>query len=183
MKILITGKPRAGKTTLIKRIYEELKGKVAINGFFTSEIKEKNERKGFFIENLEGKRKIFAHIDFKTNFKVGRYGVDISSLEEIGVPEIIKAIENKTLLLIDEIGKMELFSEKFKSAVEKALDSQINIIATISISPHPFIKKIKERKDVKIYEITEEKREYIFNKLKDLCLKELIKSDYRGEGI
>ncbi|MEN3044388.1 MAG: NTPase [Candidatus Hydrothermales bacterium] len=175
MKILVTGKPRAGKTTLIKRIYEELKNKIPSNGFFTAEIKEKGERKGFFIENFGGERKIFAHINFETNLKVGRYGVDINALEEIGVPEIIKAIENKTLLIIDEIGKMELFSEKFKNAIEKAFNSEINIVATISISPHPFIKKIKERKDVKIYEITEDKREYIFKKIKDICLKELIK--------
>ncbi|MEO0289944.1 MAG: NTPase [candidate division WOR-3 bacterium] len=173
MKILITGKPGSGKTTLLKRIYEELKNYVKVRGFFTGEIREKSERIGFFIENFEGKRKIFAHKDFDFPLKVSKYGVNINALLKIGLPEIIKAIEEKSFLMIDEIGKMELLSENFQELVEKAFNSGIDIIATISISPHPFIKEIKKREDVKIFEINENKREYIFKRIKEICFAEL----------
>ncbi len=172
MKILITGKPRAGKTTLLKKICEKLKNQgLKINGFFTGEIREKGKRVGFFVENLKGEKEIFAHINIKSEFKVGKYGVNISALEKIGIPEIENAIKNKNLLLVDEIGKMELFSEKFKESVKTAFDSEIQIIATISISPHPFIKEIKKRKDVKIFEVNEKKREYLLRKIPELIKK------------
>jgi len=176
MKVLITGKPRVGKTTLLRRIYEELSGKsFNIRGFYTGEIREENKRVGFFIENFRGKRKIFAHRKIKSEFRVGKYGVDIEALEDIGVPEIEEAIKEKNLLMIDEIGKMELFSRKFQESVKEAFDSEIDIIATIAISPHPFIKELKKRKDVKIYGLNEEKREYLFRKIIELCQKELRK--------
>ncbi len=174
MKILITGKPRAGKTTLLKKIYEELlKRGFKMRGFYTGEIKEENKRVGFFIENLEGKKKVFAHQKIQSEFKVGKYGVDIKALEEIGLPEIEGAISERNFLLIDEIGKMELFSKKFEEMVRKAFDSEINIIATIAISPHPFIKEIKKRNDIKIYNLSEEKRDYVFKKILKICEEEL----------
>ncbi len=173
MKILITGKPGSGKTTLLRRIYEEIKNYVKIRGFFTGEIREKGERIGFFIENFGGKRKIFAYKGSHSVFKVSKYGVNINALLEIGIPEIIKALEENSLLMIDEIGKMELLSIDFQELVRKAFDSGINIIATISISPHPFIKEIKKREDVKIFGINEDKRDYLFKKIKEICLAEL----------
>lgn len=173
MKILITGKPGSGKTTLLRRIYEGIKENFKVRGFFTGEIREKGERAGFFIENFEGKRKIFAYKGLDSPFKVSKYGVDINALLEIGIPEILKALEENSLLMIDEIGKMELLSRDFQELVRKAFDSGINIIATISISPHPFIKEIKKGEAVRIFGINENKRDYLFKKIKEICLKEL----------
>jgi len=167
MKILITGKPRAGKTTLIKRIYENLEDekKKEIRGFFTEEIRERGDRVGFYVENFTGQRNIFAHVEIKSNLKVGRYGVDIECFEKIALPEIEEAIKENKILFVDEIGKMELFSERFKKLIKDALDKDLKFLGTVSISPLPFIKEIKQREDVKLYAINFLNRENLFKKI------------------
>lgn len=108
--LLLTGPPRVGKTTLIERAIQELKNKYKLDGFITKEIKEKGERKGFEIIKIDGERKIFSHKDLKTLYRIGKYGVNLNNLEEI-----IENIDTKNcdILIIDEIGKMELLSKKF----------------------------------------------------------------------
>ena len=152
--ILITGKPNCGKTTLIKEISEKLKPKIF--GFYTEEIKEKEKRVGFKIKTLDKKEGILSHIRFKSKYQVGKYKVNLKNLEEIGVSTLEKAIKEKKIVLIDEIGKMELFSEKFKKIVLKALNSENKVLATIMLKKNPFCDKIKKRKDAKIFYLQRE---------------------------
>jgi nucleoside-triphosphatase len=157
--ILISGPPGCGKTTLIKEILKDLKTKAG--GFFTEEIREGGERKGFKIITLDKKEGILAHENIKSNFRVSRYGVNLKDLEEIGVPSVLKAIDERKIVVIDEIGKAELFSEKFKEAVFKALNSKNKVLGTIKISKDPFTEKIREREDTKIFYLKKEEREKI----------------------
>ncbi len=152
--LFITGKPGCGKTTLIKEILKKLKSKVS--GFYTEEIKEKGKRIGFKIKTLDKKEGILAHINLKSKYQLGKYKVNLKDLEEIGVLAIERAIKEKKIVLIDEIGKMELFSEKFKSAVLKALNSENKVLGTIMLKKNPFCDKIKKRKDTKIFYLKRE---------------------------
>ena len=156
--ILITGKPGCGKTTLIKQIIEELN--LDAGGFYTTEIREKGIRKGFKIITLDGKEEILAHVNINSEYKVSKYGVDIKSLEEIGVKSILNSLRKK-VIVIDEIGKMELLSEKFKEAVLSALDSENNVLGTIMLSHNPFTDKIKKREDTKVVYLTPENRKEV----------------------
>ncbi len=162
----ITGKPGCGKTSLIMEILEELK--LNAGGFYTSEIREKGIRKGFKIVTLDGKEGVLAHIDIKSPYKVGKYKVNLKDLEEVAVNSILKAQgENKTIVC-DEIGTMEMKSEKFKRAVITALDSKNKVLGTIKLTPHPFTDKIKERKDTKIFYLTRENFPEIKKKIKKI---------------
>jgi len=161
--IFITGKPGCGKTTLIKEILKKLKSK--ISGFYTEEIREKGERIGFKIKTLDKKEGILAHINLKSRYQLGKYKVNLKDLEEIGVLAIKRAIKEKKIVLIDEIGKMELFSEKFKSAVLKALNSENKVLAAIMLKKNPFCDKIKKRKDTKTFYLKRENFEEIKRKL------------------
>ena len=152
--IFITGKPGCGKTTLIKEISEKLKSKIF--GFYTEEIREKGKRVGFKIKTLNKKEGILAHIKFKSKYQVGKYKVNLKDLEEVGVGALEKAIEKKKIILIDEIGKMELFSEKFKKVVLKALNSENKVLGTIMLKRDPFCDQIKQRKDIKIFYLERE---------------------------
>ncbi len=157
--IFITGIPGCGKTTLIKEILNKLK--IEAGGFFTQEIRERGERKGFKIITLDGKEGILAHQNINSKFRVSKYGVNLKDLEEIAVPSILKAIDEGKIVVIDEIGKAELFSEKFKEAVFKALNSKNKVLGTIKISKDFFTEKIRKREDTKIFYLKREEKDKI----------------------
>ncbi|MBT5023577.1 AAA family ATPase [Candidatus Woesearchaeota archaeon] len=153
--ILITGMPRSGKSTLLKKLIANFDKKV---GFVTNEVRKDGERIGFEIETNTGEKSILANINFKTNFKVSRYFVDIENLNLI-IPKV-EDFNSNDFLFLDEIGQMELFSEKFKVLVEKYLNSSNTCIATLSkIYSDNFMENIKKRKDIFLIEITEENRD------------------------
>jgi len=155
--VLLTGKPGCGKTTVIKEILKKLKG-VKVAGFTTSEIRKSGERKGFKITSLDGEEAIMADINIKSSNRVGKYKVDVDAVENIGANALIKGKGNADLIVIDEIGKMELFSELFKLSVLDALDSPKKVLGTITKAENKFVEDIKDRDDVLIIEVTRENR-------------------------
>jgi nucleoside-triphosphatase len=151
--LLITGKPGSGKTTLILQTIKRLNTKAY--GFYTKEIRESNIRVGFELCTLKGEKGLLAHKDIESRFRVGKYKVCLEFLEEVGVKAIEEGIENKGIIVIDEIGKMELFSKKFKQIVFKALDSKSKVLATIMEKSHIVADKIKNRPDIKLLRVEE----------------------------
>ena len=113
-KIGITGMPNVGKTETLLKIIESLeKHGYVVGGMLTEPILKKKKRIGFSAVDWQTKEKeVFAHVDFEAKEKVGDYGVDIAALERVGVPAIEKAIidEAVNIIVIDEIGKMEMLS-------------------------------------------------------------------------
>jgi nucleoside-triphosphatase THEP1 len=165
--ILVTGPPRTGKTTLISTIISEFN--VGVIGFLTTEIRENNIRTGFMIETCSGIKKILAskkNLDSK--YRVGRYGVYLDNLNFI-VNKLEEEIDKELpkLIVIDEIGKMELFSQSFKDFVMSALN-QKKVLGTIMLKDNDFTKKIKLRSDTKIFEINLQNREKITNSIKEI---------------
>jgi nucleoside-triphosphatase len=167
--ILICGPPGVGKTTLIKKILENIN--LRAGGFYTEEIKENNRRVGFKIISLDNQKGILAHISVKGMKRVGRYGVNIYDLENIGVKSLSQALRDDDLIIIDEIGKMEIFSDKFKEKVLDCLNSEKFVLATIGIGGDKFISKIKERKDIVLFTINIENRDRLIDRISSLILK------------
>ena len=167
--ILICGPPGVGKTTLIKKILENIDLKAG--GFYTEEIKENNRRVGFKIISLDNQEGILAHISIKGAKRVGRYGVNIYDLENIGVKSLSQALRDDDLIIIDEIGKMEIFSDKFKEKVLACLNSEKFVVATIGIGGDKYISRIKERDDVIVFKMNRENRDRLIDRISFLILK------------
>ncbi len=153
--ILITGLPKSGKTTLLKKVISDIPFRV---GFVTNEILEENKRVGFeVVTHLEHKA-VLSHLDFKTPFKVARYFVNVQNLEPL-ITEVFN-FGDEDILYLDEVGQMQLFSEKFKGLVLKFLNSQNTCIMTVSeIFEDSFIEDIKKRDDIILVEISVENRD------------------------
>ena len=80
--ILLTALPRTGKSTAIKKIIQML-GIKNCGGFFTEEIRERDERVGFMIKTLSGKTGLLSHVNIESEYKISRYGVDLATFEKI----------------------------------------------------------------------------------------------------
>jgi len=116
--LLLTGRPGVGKTTVVQAVVRLFPGEVG--GFLTGEIRERGTRKGFSITSVEGESAVMAHVDFWSSVRVGKYAVDVPAFERIALPGLRDAIQRKRIIVIDEIGKMELASRKFREAVREA---------------------------------------------------------------
>ena len=156
-KVLLTGRPGCGKTTLVKRVVNELSP--SAGGFYTEEIRERRQRVGFKIITLDGDDAVFAHVDLQTPERVAKYRLDLSALETVGVEAVREAVRARRLVVIDEIGPMEIRSRNFRDAVNDALDSGAPILATITARSLPFTDAIKSRPDVSIVGVRIKNRE------------------------
>ena len=164
-KVLLTGRPGCGKTTLVRRMVKELAQ--SAGGFYTEEIRERGLRLGFRIVTLDGKEDVFAHVNFKTQERLGKYGLDLSPLETIGIEAVRKAVRARELTVIDEIGPMEIRSAIFREVVNEALNSRAPLLGTITARPFPFTDAIKKRRDVTLIEIRGDNREQLVSELSD----------------
>lgn len=177
VKIGITGLPNAGKTTTLLKIIEMLEEQdTVVGGMITEPIIFRNKHVGFYVKDwMTKKRRKFAHINIESRFHVGRYGVDVKALETLGVKAIRSAIREADMIVIDEVGKMEVESPAFVQAVEDALDSDKMIILTLhKKSRNPLLQDIRRRDDVRILEVTPVNRNLLPYKIMKLIKGELL---------
>ncbi len=155
--ILLTGAPGSGKTTLLRRVVAELDRHAG--GFYTQEIRDRGVRQGFEIVTLDGRRGLLAHVDIRGRPRVGKYGVDLAALERLAVTSIREAIAKGALVVIDEIGPMEILSEPFRQAVLDALQSESPVLGTVVQRRQPFADQLKTLPGVILLEVRREDRE------------------------
>ena len=160
--LLLTGSPGVGKTTVLMRTVEVLKGKAySVGGMVSREVRSCGARVGFEILDLgSGKRGWLAHVNQKSGPQVGRYRVNLEDLDGVGVEAIEKAVENFDVVAIDEIGPMELFSERFREAVRGAVESGKLLVGIVHWKAKDrLIDEVKEREDAEAIAVTQENRE------------------------
>jgi len=177
IKIGITGLPESGKTFALIKVIEMLEAEEGkVGGMITEPIIEKNRRVGFYVTNWKTKeRAVLAHEKIQSKIVVGKYGVDLSALEKVGVKAIEDATENADIIVIDEVGKMEVESERFVEAVKKALETTKPLILTLhKKSRNPLLQDIRRRDDVRILEVTPINRSLLPYKIIKLLKGELL---------
>jgi len=181
-KILLTGLPGCGKTTAVMKIISNLDpDKIA--GFYTQEIRENNthtrlgeapsrSRKGFSWTCLpgsagtpwpdgDGPTGTLAHVNIKSSHKVGKYGVDVADFEKSVLPVLDIEHSNAELFIIDEIGKMECFSEKFVAAIRLLFSSDKSVLATVAKKGKGLISEVKNHQDTQLFNLTNQSRDKI----------------------
>lgn len=158
---LLTGKPRAGKSTAIKKIFQKV-GLEYFGGFYTEEIRNLTNRTGFNCVTLNGEAICIANVDSDSSIRIGRYGIDVEAFENIAIKSVQLSIETKRITVIDEIGFMQMLSAPFEKMIHEVISgSQHIIIGTICVDSHPSIDKIKKLPGIKLYHLNEENRELI----------------------
>ncbi|MFQ6095434.1 MAG: NTPase [Candidatus Bathyarchaeia archaeon] len=171
--LLLTGTPGIGKTTVVQRAANEILARgFKVGGMMTREVREGRTRIGFEIEDLSTSRKGWlARINQPSGPRISKYRVNLKDLEEIGARAIQDAVLQADVIVIDEIGPMELFSQPFKNMVMEAIHSEKAILGTIHHRARgPFIEDIKKRKDVEIIVVTFGNRD----RLPDLIIEKIV---------
>jgi nucleoside-triphosphatase len=161
--LLITGMPGSGKTTVIRRLVDKL-GHLNPVGFFTAEIRKGGGRQGFSLTSLDGRTGVLAHVDFRSGYRVGKYGVDVAGFEAFMEP--LPALVSETgLVMIDEIGKMECLSDSFTKFISDILNSEKLLIATIAQKGGGLIAELKKRSGVQLFALTRENQDEVFREI------------------
>jgi len=154
--ILFTGVPGIGKSTIIEKIVQRINR--SKTGFYTREMRASGRRVGFTITTLDGERGTLAHIDIPGHMRVGRYGVNLPDIDLIAVPSMVPENDN-TVVVVDEIGKMECFSELFRQTLIKVMDSTNTIVGSISLKGDAFIGAVKKRPDTLLISVNKKNRD------------------------
>lgn len=159
MRILLEGRPGAGKSTIARRLADRLgRDGIPVSGFLTEELRESGRRLGFSLERFGGERGVLAHVDLPGPPRVARYGVDLAAFERVAIPALEQAGKDE-VAIIDELGKMELASDAFREAVAALLDRPVPVVATVQSASHAFTDALKRRRDVETMRVTTANRD------------------------
>jgi len=164
--LFVTGRPGIGKTTVLLNAVEGLRAKgYSVGGMVSREVRHDGARVGFQIISLKtDERGWLAHINQPTGPQVSKYKVNLNDLDTIGVTAIQAALSEADLIVIDEIGPMELFSQAFKQVIKDVVDSCKLVLGVIHHSARdPVIEAIRKREDTEIMEVTFENRSGVHN--------------------
>ncbi|MCQ4082032.1 nucleoside-triphosphatase [Streptomyces sp. RB6PN25] len=163
-RILLEGRPGAGKTTAVRRLAAMLHDR-EITGFTTEEIRDGGTRVGFALETLTGRREVLAHTGFPGPPRIGRYGVDLGVMERLALPPLRVATAHSAapgpglLVIIDELGRMELACAAFRDTVSALFQADVDVVATVHVHRDPFTDALKGRTDVELVHLTPANRD------------------------
>jgi nucleoside-triphosphatase len=149
--LLLTGAPGVGKTTVIRRVAMQLEIS-RLRGFYTEEIREGGERRGFRLLGFQGQKRVIAHTGFAKSHRVGKYGVDVAAMDEAAA--LLAPDPAAKAYLVDEIGKMECLSERFVAAVRVLLAGPTPVVATVALRGGGFIAEAKSLPDALVWQVT-----------------------------
>ena len=154
--MLLTGSPGIGKTTVIRRVAERIKGR-RLGGFYTEEIREAGERRGFRLAGFDGTETVIAHVGFAKRYRVGKYGVDVDAIDS--AVSLLCLNVGTDCYLVDEIGKMECLSDRFVEAMRTLLNGPAPMIATVALRGSGFVAEAKDSEGVTMWRVTQQNRD------------------------
>jgi len=166
-RLLLEGRPGIGKTTVARRLLRLLQEVgVPVGGFTTAELRAGGRREGFLVEAVSGAREVLAHVDLPGPPRVGRYGVDLAAFDRVALPAL-RTPRTGGVVVVDELGKMELASAAFRDAVMQLLDRDVAVVATVHQARHQFTDALRRRPGIRVVRVTEATRDALPEQLMD----------------
>jgi len=155
-RIILTGSPQCGKTTVVQKVVACWPGQAA--GFYTREVRERGRRQGFEIVTLAGDAALLSHVDFSGPYRVGKYGVNLENFHRVALPAMRVGPE-VDLIVVDEVGKMECLSARFVAALESLWAAPVPLLITVAEQGGGYIAALKAKPDKLLLTVTPANRE------------------------
>jgi nucleoside-triphosphatase len=155
--LLLTAAPGSGKTTAIRRL-AALLGDMRVAGFYTAEIRARGERRGFRLVGFDGTEALIAHVELPKRARVGKYGVDVSAMEQ-AADAALSPRAGVELYLVDEIGKMECLSPRFVEHMQRLVAGRVPLIATVASRGSGYIVEVKRDPRCEVRTLTRANRD------------------------
>jgi len=148
-----------------------------VSGILTEEVRTDGVRTGFKIRNLaSGEEGWLARTTLQEGPRIGNYRVNTQDLEKIGAMTLENAARGESpLVLIDEVGPMEMTSVFFRRALEEVLMSHKTIVATVKYgSRYAEIEEASRLASAKTMTMSPENRDQLLPELISMIDKSLI---------
>jgi nucleoside-triphosphatase len=155
-RLLLTGPPQCGKTTVARRVVEDFPGRAA--GFYTREVRVAGRRVGFEIVTLDGEIAWLSHVDFPGPRRVGKYGVDLEALHRVALPNL-SPVPGIDLIVVDEVGKMECLSPRFVDTMERLWTAAVPLLITVAQKGGGLIARVKTKPGARLITVTPANRD------------------------
>jgi nucleoside-triphosphatase len=150
-RILLTGPPQCGKTTVVQKVAALWPGTAA--GFYTREVRRSGVRLGFEIVTLAGESALLSHVDFPGPYRVGKYGVNLENFHRVAL-SALTVRPGVDLMVVDEVGKMECLSERFVAAMERLWGAPVPLLITVAEKGGGYMTALKAKPDKFLVTVT-----------------------------
>lgn len=161
MRLIITGRPGVGKSTLFNSIVCVLRESgYRIGGIIAPEVRERGLRLGFkVIDLISGEEAWLAKKGYESVVRVGSYGVVVDEADKLVKKALTTAIERADIIGLDEVGPMELKLPSFKPLLIRILDSRKPAILVVhfNLSDRDILLRLEKARKVVL---TPENREH-----------------------
>jgi nucleoside-triphosphatase THEP1 len=159
VRLLLIGNPGIGKSAIVRATLARL-ATVRCAGFYTEERRHQGRRIAFKIFTLDGQEGTLAVVGREPP-RIGRYTVHVEEFERLVLPQMDSEANPADLYVIDEIGQMELLSQRFRTSLIDLLARPTNILATIAKKGKGFLEQLKGRNDFDLLEVTAANRDQL----------------------
>jgi nucleoside-triphosphatase len=92
--------------------------------------------------------------------------VDLAAFDRVALPAL-RTPRTGGVVVVDELGKMELASAPFRDAVMQLLDRNVAVVATVHQARHQFTDDLRRRPGIGVVRVTEATRDALPVQLMD----------------
>lgn len=158
--VFLTGEKHIGKSTLVQSILDKLN--LPAGGYITERVTGDNKTT-YVVKSLYNSSEFYTIANINT---IDRSREVFMDSFDVGIVSILeKSLENRNLIVLDELGFFENDSKIFKHKIFELLDSNKIVLGVIKDYNCEFLNDIRKRDDVSLIRITKENREEILNEL------------------
>lgn len=165
MKILVCGDVHAGKSTLIRKLINDMGERP--RGYITVRIPSPPGVNSYVYlydaanppERLEDAAVIMILCDEKRELHP-------ELLDTLGV-SYLENIPEGSLVVLDEVGTLESRAPEFQKAIMRILSGNYRVLASIKAQNTEFLRAVRSHPDCELYIITESNRDSLYRQLKE----------------